>query len=173
MDSSAAGKYNLGLSLTELGRFDEAIASFEAAKEKDPSLPELDRAIEQITQLSNEVDSIKRFEPEKAKETVPDTDQGPLNERQAKSKDEQLTSDTEVDELPESGNRVTDEIETDVRKAEELERPPEDQQFGKQQQAQNVLLKKISADPAEFLRRRFRYQKEKYFKEMTEGEVKW
>ena len=173
MDSSAVGRYNLGLSLTELGRFDEAMASFEAAKLQDPSLPELDRTIEQINQLSNEVDSIKRFDPEKAKEILPDTDEGPLNERQARSKDEELTSDTEVDELPESGNRVTDEIETDVRKAEELERPPEDQEFGKQQQAQNVLLKKISADPAEFLRRRFQYQKEKYFKGIKEGEVKW
>ena len=173
MDSSAAGKYNLGLSLTELGRYDEAIASFEAAKKEDPNLPELDHTMEQVAQMSSQVDSVKRFNPETAKEEPPETDQGPLNERQAKSKDEQLTSDTEVDELPETGDRVTDEIETDVRKAEELDRPPEDRQFGQQQQAQKVLLKKVNADPAEFLRRRFEYQREKYHQDIKEGEVKW
>ena len=173
MDSSAAGKYNLGLSLTELGRYDEAIASFEAAKKEDPSLPELDHTIEQVTQMNTQVDSVKRFDPEAVKEAPPETDQGPLNERQAKSEDEQLTSDTEVDELPQTGDRITDEIETDVRKAEELDRPPEDQQFGQQQQAQKVLLKKVNADPAEFLRRRFKYQREKYHQNIKEGEVKW
>ena len=94
-------------------------------------------------------------------------------ETQAKGEDEELTSDTEVDELPETGDRVTDIQETGIRKAEELERPPEDYDAGTQQDAQQVLLRKASADPSEFLRRRFRLQRERLFSDVKEGGETW
>ena len=70
---------------------------------------------------------------------------------------------------PKMGKRVTDEMETDISKAEELEKPEDaPQEEGRREDAKNVMLKKISADPAEFLRRRFKFQHEKYYKDVKE-----
>ena len=100
-------------------------------------------------------------------------DKGELNEREAKGEDEELTSDTEVQELPKDGDRITDEVESGMRKAEEMERPPEDFQPQQGEAAQNVLLREISADPSEFLKRRFQYQYEKYYKDSQKPEKPW
>ena len=96
-----------------------------------------------------------------------------LVERQAKGKDEELTSDTEAKELPKDGERVTDEVESGMRTAEELERPPEDFQPQAGESAQNVLLREISADPSEFLRRRFQFQFDKYHQNTEKPKNQW
>ena len=112
--------------------------------------------------------------PRRGEESSTEEEQkGELNEREAQSEDEELSSDTEAEELPDEGDRITDEMETDMRTAEELERPPEDFQPQQGESAQNVLLKEISADPSEFLRRRFRYQYEKYFSDQPKPEDPW
>jgi len=163
-DSSVNGQYNLGLSLTQLGRFEEAQQVFEkvqALSGENNLEMALGRMIAMVKDERLAADSINRFDPTEVlqKEKV----QEPLQERKASSKDEQLSSDTEVDELPKGGDRVTDEVETGITRGEELERPPEDMDMGMQTDAQNIMLRGISPDPSEFLRRRFKFQQEKYF----------
>lgn len=166
-DSSVNGQYNLGLSLTKLGRFEEAQELFENLKEE----PQFSDQITQIDQLIDLVkderlasDSINRFDPTEILENT--SDDQPLVERKASSKDEQLTSDTETDELPKGGDRVTDEVETGITKGEEMEKPMDDMDMGANADAQNIMLRAISASPAEFLRRRFKFQQEKYYPEI-------
>jgi Ca-activated chloride channel family protein len=171
-DTSASGFYNLGLALANQGDYDGAIIALEKARELNGESDNstLTNALRLVQDQRTASDSINRFDPEVLKEVIDDS---PLNERTAKGKDEELTSDTEVDELPESGDRVTDEVESSTIEAQELERPPEDMELGGQQEAQNILLRGISADPSEFLKRRFKFQKEKYFKDVKAPKEKW
>lgn len=172
-DSSANSLYNLALAYTQLGRYDEALQAIQLATEKEPN-NELFQEAENETQTTiSIVDSLKNEGgpiqlPEEDKD-----DQGELKERKAASKDEELSSDTEVDELPQDGERVTDEVETDQRKAEEMEEVPDDFQSGGGQTPQNILLREISADPSEFLRRRFLFQHKKRSPETSETSEIW
>ena len=170
MDSSAKGLYNYGLALANLGSFEEARRAFDSALEKDPNLKQAENSVKQLKVAMAMADSINRYKPVEAKK---EENKGPLVERKAQSEDEELTSDTEVEELPEEGDRITDEVESNMIQAEELERPPDDIQAGRQEEAQNILLRSISAEPTEFLKRRFKFQKEKYFPEVKEGDKKW
>jgi len=160
-DSSEIGKYNYGLALTGMGRYDEAQEVFEGLHDSQKENLPVDQMLQMIRDERSLSDSINRFDPTEVLEQK--KDESPLNERRASGKDEELTSDTETDELPQSGDRVTDEVETEMRKAEELERPPEDMEMGKNVDASNIMLRAISADPSEFLRRRFKLQQEKYY----------
>jgi len=172
LDTSAAGHYNRGLALSQLGQLEEAAKAFVTALETNPNLNQATEQLKQTEQLILQRDSITQLMGD-AIQLKESENKTPLKERQASGKDEELTSDTEVDELPDHGDRVTDEVETDITKAEELERPEEMQQQTPQKEAQNIMLRKISADPAEFLKRRFRFQKEKYYADVKESEEIW
>jgi Ca-activated chloride channel family protein len=172
-DSSANSLYNLGLAYTELGRYEVALKAIELAVEKDPENPDFQKALNETNKTIGIVDSLQNEAgpielPEKEEEK-----KEKLEERRAKGKDEELSSDTEVDELPEDGKRVTDEIETDQRKAEEMEEVPDDFEAGSGQTPQNILLRGISADPGEFLKRRFKFQQKKYHSDLTDMNENW
>lgn len=170
LDSSATGKYNYAITLAEMGFYQQAEEVLNEAKSLDPNLPSIDESISKMKDARVAADSVNRFDPT---ELFADEDKGELKERRASGKDEELTSDTETDELPKDGNRVTDEVESNVTQAEELERPPEDMEQGREMEAQNIMLRTISAEPTEFLRRRFKFQVDKYFPNIKEGEKKW
>jgi len=172
-DSSANSLFNLGMAYTQLGRCDEALKAIELAALKDPGNEAFKAAIKETNITLGVVDSLRNEEgrielPEKEAEK-----KEKLEERKAKGKDEELSSDTEVDELPDDGKRVTDEVETDQRKAEEMEEVPEDFQSGTGATPQNILLREISSDPGEFLRRRFKFQQKKYHANLKELPEKW
>ena len=171
-DSSAGSLFNLGLAYSQMGQYDEALQALELAAEKDPGNEEFQKAIEETHMTIGIIDSLQS---EAGPIELPETEeeQGELTERKAASKDEELSSDTEVEELPEEGDRVTDEVETDQRKAEEMEEVPEDFEAGSGQAPQNVLLRGISEDPSEFLRRRFRFQQKKYYPELKNMKENW
>lgn len=163
--TNAQSAYNLGLSYAELGYYDQALESFKQAADLDPEMKQISKSIETTEQQIVESDSLAKLTGETKKKFTAAEDDQPLNERRAKGKDEELTSDTEVDELPQSGDRVTDEQETGIRKAEEMTEVPEDFQAGQGQEVQDILLRKISADPSEFLKRKFEYQFKKYYQD--------
>ncbi len=172
-DSSASSLYNLSLAYTQLGRYDDALQAIQLAAEKEPDNELFQVTVNQTQLTIGLVDSLKNEGlPIQMPEDGED-EKGELNERKAASKDEELSSDTEVDELPQDGDRVTDEVETDTRKAEEMEEVPDDFQSGAGQSPQNILLREISADPGEFLRRRFQFQHKKHKPEITESSEIW
>ncbi len=157
-DSSATGRQNLSLALMALGDFD---AANEVIATLDSSQQNLMKSAMTKFPMTFGIDSITKGSkaPDLEKK-----DGEPLEERRAKGEDEELTSDTEVDELPQDGKRVTDEIETGMRKAEEMDFPPEgEQQDAKPMDAKNILMKKSVADPSDFLRKRYRYQQKRDF----------
>ncbi len=172
-DSSANSLFNLGLAYTQLGLYDEALQVIELAAEKDPDNEEFKKAINETQKTIGIVDSLRNEEGSIQLNDEEEEQKEELKERRASSKDEELTSDTEVDELPKDGERVTDEVETDQRKAEEMEEVPEDFQSGSGQTPQNILLREISTDPGEFLRRRFQFQQKKYNPDLKDMEEKW
>lgn len=172
-DSTANSLFNLGLSYTQLGQYAQALQVLELAAEKDPDNETLQKAINETNKTIGIVDSIRNETGPIELPEEEEQEKAKLEERRASSKDEELTSDTEVDELPDDGKRVTDEVETDQRKAEEMEDVPEDFQAGGGQTPQNILLRGISEDPSEFLRRRFRFQQKKNHPNLTDLPEKW
>lgn len=173
-DSSSTSLYNLGLAFAASGQNDLAQQALSLAQEKDPNNSNIQESLKNNEQKIMTVDSLRISNPEEAKK-LEESDQPKekLEERRAKGKDEELTSDTEVKELPKDGKRVTDEQETGMRKAKELEKVPDDFKAGDGENAQNVLLREISADPSEFLRRRFKFQYEKYYSQEQEAIDPW
>jgi len=176
-DSSANSLFNLGMAYTQMGQYKEALQAIELAAAKDPGNKDFEKAMNETYKTLGVVDSLRS---EGGPIELPEEEEDKreeLKERKASSKDEELTSDTEVDELPEDGKRVTDEVETDQRKAEEMEEVPENfEATGHScsgQTPQNILLREISADPGEFLRRRFNFQKKKYHQNIKELPEKW
>ncbi len=172
-DSSANSLFNLGMAYTQMGRYDEALKVIALAAEKDPDNENFKNAMKQTNEILMLVDSLRIsgepiLLPEKDEEEKEE-----LIERKAVSEDEKLSDETEVEELPEDGKRVTEEVETDQRKAEETEEVPDDFQSQTGEAPQNVLLRGISEDPAEFLRRRFKFQQKKYHQNLIEMEEKW
>lgn len=161
-DSMANSLFNLGLSYTQMGLYDEALEAIELAATKDPSNKDFQNAITETNKTIGIIDSMKAAGTPLIIPEKPEEEKQKLEERKAKGKDEELSADNEVEELPEDGKRVTDEVETDTRKGEELEEVPDDFQAGTGDSPQNILLREISSDPAEFLRRRFKYQNKKY-----------
>ncbi|MGL1889470.1 MAG: VWA domain-containing protein [Reichenbachiella sp.] len=160
-------QYNLGVSYAEMGYYDQAMESFQLAADLDPGMKGLNEVIDLTNQRIMTTDSLAKLTGE-PKKKLPKTNKKdePLEERSAAGKDEELTSDTETDELPQSGKRVTDTQETGIRKAEELTEVPKDFDASQNQnQVQDILLREISADPSEFLKRKFEYQFKKYYQD--------
>lgn len=172
-DSSTNSLFNLGMAYTQMGRYDEALKVIALASEKDPGNKNFKDAMEQTNEILMLVDSLRKsgepiFLPEKDEEEKEE-----LAERKAVGEDERLSDETEVEELPEDGKRVTEEVETDQRKAEEMEEVPDDFQSQTGEAPQNVLLRGISEDPAVFLKRRFKFQQKKYHQDLKEMKEKW
>lgn len=170
MDSTASGQYNLGLALANNGNYDGAKEAFSNALRLDPTLAVAQSGMDSVNVAIEQAASVQRFNPAEA---AKDENEGNLVERKAKGKDEELTSDTEVDELPKDGERVTDEVATETRTAKEMDFPPDSIDMGRPEEAQNILLRGISPDPSEFLRRRFLFQQRKYYPNIKEGGQKW
>jgi len=170
LDSSATGKYNHALSLTKLGRYAEAQKIFEEALSMNPQLKQAKAGLQKTKQIISQLDSVTRFGNPKE---VPKTKKkDPLKERKPEPQDEKLSDDTEVKKLPKDGDRMAEESETNIRRARESDRP--DTTMSKpDNDAQRILLQKVSADPAEFLRKRFELQKQRYYKTVKEGSEKW
>ncbi|WP_185968848.1 hypothetical protein [Carboxylicivirga sp. M1479] len=173
-DTNLVSLYNLSLAYAATGQNQQASEALLLAQELDPTNDLIKRAQQKNNRVLAQIDSINKLQPDSAISLNKKKEKAEnLEELRAKSKDEELTSDTEVKELPKDGKRVTDEQETGIRKADEMEAPPEDFQAQKAQNAQNILLREISAEPSEFLKRRFEYQRKKYFPNEEQAKQLW
>jgi len=182
LDTSSASIYNRGLSLAKLGRYDEAMAAFDQAIHLDPSLKaRAQNSIAQTNRAKQRADSVKQYDPisvsKNTKDLAGDKKKGkkdPLKERKAKSKDEELSSDTRVKKLPTFGNRVTDEVASNIHRGKEAKWPPKDlKQQQPDQAATNILMRQVAADPSEFLHRRFELQEKRYYKHLKKSKETW
>ena len=174
-DTTATSMYNLGLAYAANGQNDLAEKALLLAQEIDPENEITKHTLIKNKRVIQQMDSLMGANPNNAiaLEKEEKKKKGKLNERKAQGEDEELSSDTEAKELPKDGDRVTDEVESGIRTADEMEKPPEDFQSQQDEAATNVLLREISADPSEFLKRRFKYQYDKYFKEVSKSKNQW
>ncbi|MFV0365276.1 MAG: vWA domain-containing protein [Mangrovibacterium sp.] len=172
-DSSANSLYNLSLCYSQLGDYNKALSAIELASGKDPSNEAFKFALNETRNEKLKMDSLSASSNSIVLKEKPDSKKDPLQERKAQSEDEKLSSDTKVDKLPEDGDRVTDEVATDKRKAKELEEVPDDFQSGPKHMPSDILLQGISEDPQEFLRRRFKYQYKKYYSDKKQPQEIW
>ncbi len=173
MDTTAVGQYNYGLALTKLGDYDDAMEAFRQAGSLDASLKDrVQKSIDATKLMKDEASSVMRFQPhENAIDSVlKNTEKGKLKERKPKTEDEQLSSDTEVKKLPTKGDRMSDEVQSDIHRAKEQKFPPKDFKMDPPVPMETkVLMQKTNADPGEFLHRRFEIQKQRYFPDVKQG----
>ncbi|SEW43663.1 VWA domain-containing protein [Chitinophaga arvensicola] len=176
LDSSATGEYNRGLALAKLGRYEEAMNAFTDAATLDPALK--NKAANSIGKVSKEkmqVDSVVKIgQPDtKVKE---DKKNGPLKERKRKPDDPGLSADTKVKDMPKTGDRLTDQVKSNIHQAQESESP----QSGKDTTTaanndamKNIILRRPPADPGAFLQKRFELQRKRYYQQVKPGTQQW
>lgn len=181
LDSSGTARYNRGLSLARMGRYKEALQQWQEAAALDTSLwSKVSESAQQLQVAKKRADSLLQTDPrsETAMRALPadkhPKKKDPLKERKPESQDEQLSSDTKAKKLPTSGNRVTDEVVSNIHSAREAKKPPAQMPpIAQQQQAEQILLKQTAADPAEFLHRRFELQRKRYYPHITKMKEPW
>ncbi len=173
MDTTATGQYNYGLALAKLGDYDGAMDAFQQAGSLDASLKErAQKSIDATKLIKDEAKSVMRFQPHESSidSVLKNTEKGKLKERKPKTEDEQLSSDTEVKKLPTKGDRMSDEVQSDIHRAKEQKFPPKDFKMDPPVPMETkVLMQKTNADPGEFLHRRFEIQKQRYYPDVKQG----
>ncbi len=172
-DTTAAGQYNYGLSLAKLGDYDEAMTAFREAASLDESLKDrVQKSIDAAKLMKDQAESVMRFQPHESSidSVLKNTEKGKLKERKPQTEDEQLSSDTEVKKLPTKGDRMSDEVQSDIHRAREQKFPPKDFKTDPTVPPETkVLMQKTNADPGEFLHRRFEIQKQRYYPDVKQG----
>lgn len=151
-DSSAVGAYNLGLAYFKNGDILSAQAAFDKAVEKDPDLDAAKSTQQHVQQIINamneaDLDAAKEFQ---AKEQAENT--------QNKSPEDLSGGGQEATEEDMEKERLEETASTDIRKGKELDEVPDDIEFGKQDENQKILMRKVDDDPALFLKRKFAHQ---------------
>jgi Ca-activated chloride channel family protein len=172
----ADAAYDRGLALARSGRYEEAIQSLDRAIRLDPSLRAMaSGSMDKIKEAKRMADSLIRYDPRKVTKDRKDVGDkkkknDSLQERKAQSDDEQLSSDTRVNKLPTSGNRVTDQTAGNIHRGKEAKVPQLDSSLKKSPEAADrVLMRGTVADPAEFLHRRFELQVKRYYKDLKKS----
>ncbi len=173
MDTTVSGQYNYALSLAKMGLYAEAETIFEKIGTMDPSLKsQAEQSLEATRKLHAQADSVMRFDAQhgnKSDKTL-DKGEGRLKERKPTQEDEQLSSDTEVKKLPTHGDRMSDEVASDIHRAKEQKFPPKDFKIETNVPLETkVLMQQTHADPGEFLHRRFELQKQRYYPNVKQG----
>lgn len=175
LDSSAAGQYNRGLALAKLGRYDDAMNAFTDAASLDPSLKnKAGNSISKVSKQKMRVDSIVKLD-QPDKKIKEDKKNGPLKERKPTSADPKLSADTKVKDLPKTGDRLTDEVKSNIHQAQESGsgEAGKDSTTDNNNTMKNIILRRPPADPGEFLHKRFELQRKRDYKQVKPGAQKW
>ena len=151
-DTSTTGLYNLGLTYAKLGLLDKSQEIFEKVLQKDPNNINAATNLQHIIAGKAELDQLK---PENAA----------LNEEGKKAENEENKSQEdlggggqEAKKKDMEKKRLEETVETEARKAKELDELPDDFKAGKGGLPKNILMRKVDDDPALFLKRKFKYQ---------------
>ncbi|SFU02270.1 Ca-activated chloride channel family protein [Algoriphagus locisalis] len=154
-DTSAYGAYNLGLAYYQNGDYDAAQGAFAEAEELDPSMDQASANKQKMGELSG---GEKEVNPEDAQEADPDQQ---ADTQQNQSPEDLSGGGQEATKEDMEKERLSETVNTDVRKGKELDEVPEDIEANMQQQNSKVLMRKVDDDPSLFLKRKFEYQVKK------------
>lgn len=175
LDSTAAGQYNLGLALAKSGRFEEAMSAFARAGALNPDLEkEAALSIRKVSKAKMQVDSVVKMGQQDTK-IKEDKKNGPLKERKRKPDDPGLSADTKVKDIPKTGDRLTDEVKSNIHQAQEGQGGPSknDTTGNNNDVMKNIILRRPPADPGEFLHKRFELQRKRYYQQVKPGAEQW
>ena len=168
-DTTAVASYNLGLAYMQTGNYNDAMLAFDKAYKKDSTLSSANKTKQLLQNWltdnlpKEKLDSIKNI-TEKGR-GKPQNDDESLDD-----------ANKEIKKLPKDmEDRVSDEVESNVRRGKESEDMPMENEIKKRQNqnAKNMLIRKISTDPATFLKRKFQYQQRKYYKDIKLSDEVW
>jgi Ca-activated chloride channel family protein len=167
MDSSAQGRYNLGLAYYKIGNLNSAKRAFDEAVSLDSTFTNASinasRTTDLIALRRDELGDVEEASAdEAAAENIQNTDPEDLGGGGQEATDEDMKKE-----------RKEETVATDIRKGKELEEVPDDFKGGPQDNSQKVLMRKVDDDPAIFLRRKFRYQVKVKQIKPKENQKKW
>ncbi|WP_436489508.1 VWA domain-containing protein [Chitinophaga sp. ARDCPP14] len=173
LDSSAAGHYNHGLALARLGRYDEAMNAFTDAASLDSSLKaKAGNSISKVSKQKMQVDSIINMD-QPDKKIKEDKKNGPLKERKREAEDPSLSADTKVKDMPKTGERMTDEVKSNIHQAQEGQSGEPGKDTSGNNTMKNIILRRPPADPGEFLHKRFELQRKRDYQQVKPGTQRW
>lgn len=151
-DTSAMGSYNLGLAYFKNGDFAAADLAFGKALEMNPELDEA-RSSQTLTRDilsgSNKVnpEQIEEASAEESAQNIQNSDPEDLGGGGQEATKEDMEKE-----------RKEETVNTDVRRARELDEVPENFESGRQDESQKVLMRRVDDDPSLFLKRKFAHQ---------------
>ncbi|WPR75251.1 VWA domain-containing protein [Algoriphagus sp. NG3] len=154
-DTSAYGAYNLGLAYYQNGDYSAAQGAFQEAEEMDPSMDQATANKQKMGELSG---GEKEVDPEDAQEADPNQQ---TKTQQNQSPEDLSGGGQEATKKDMEKERLSETVNTDIRKGKELDEVPDDIKATMQQQNSKVLMRKVDDDPSLFLKRKFEYQVKK------------
>lgn len=167
-DSTAQGKYNLGVSHYQNGDYEKAKIAFEEAIELNPDMQNAAKNLEQTKVVLAEVSEANVDE---AMEAI---DEGRAENEQNTGSEDFSGGGQEATEEDMKKERQEETTDTDVIKGEELEELPDDYDPNKQQiTSQKILLRKVDDDPALFTKKKFKHQVKKQNMKPKNNTTKW
>ena len=166
MDTSAQGRYNLGLAYYKIGNLNSAKQAFDEAVSLDSSFTNASinasRTTAMIASQRSEIGEVEEASEESAAENIQNSDPEDLGGGGQEATDEDMKKE-----------RKEETVATEIRMGKELEEVPDEFEGGKQDESQKILMRKVDDDPAIFLKRKFRYQVKVKKIKPKEDQKKW
>jgi len=166
-DTTTVGLYNLGLTYAKLGMLDKSQEVFEKVLQREPNNKNAADNLQHIIAANAE---LKKLNPE----------DGMLNEEGEEAQNNENTSPEdlsgggqEATKKDMQKERLEETVETETRKAKELDELPDDFKSGKGDLPKNILMRKVDDDPALFLKRKFKYQIKRKIVKADPNSNKW
>lgn len=151
-DTTAKGKYNLGLAYYKVGDYAAAALAFEKAIALDPNFEPAKNNRTQIQKLVAGQNEVSLKDAEEAAKN------GPAENKQNDSPEDLSGGGDEATEEQMQKERMEETTNTDIRKGKELEELPDDFELGKDEGGPKVMMQKVDDDPSLFLKRKFLHQ---------------
>lgn len=152
-DTSSMGAFNLGLAYFKSGDLAAAQVAFGEAITKDPDNAAAKAGYDQLGQVLQETSEASK---EDAEEAGPEKQMAEMERN--KSMEDLSGGGQKATKKDMEKKRMEETVNTDIRKAKELNEVPDDFKAGKADNSQKVLLQKLDDDPAFFLMRKFQYE---------------
>jgi Ca-activated chloride channel family protein len=188
----ARSLYNLGNAMAQQGEFDAAIDAYEEVLEMDPDNADARYNLDFVRNLRDQQEQQQQEQGEQQQSEQDSEGQGEQSEGEGQQDQQSAQDGTRSDESQEGdGSPREEEMSEEDLKAlqEELERAAEEagqgeepqqlseaelaelRQAQEQQQALEQWLRRIPDDPGGLLRRKFRYQYQRYGRDQEGREV--
>ena len=187
----ARNLYNLGNAMAQLGQYDSAIDAYEQVLEMEPNNEDARYNLDFVRNLKDQQEQQAQGDDQQSTENPGGQGQESEGEGEQNQEGSEGTSQSEQSQQEGEGSQRDDEMSEEDLEAlqQELERAAEEAQQGEepqqmsqeqlaqlrqQQEAQQAMeqwLRRIPDDPGGLLRRKFRYQYQRYRKDQEGNDV--